>query len=741
MKTNNKIYFIVALLTVPFWGFGQEEAIDSVQMTANIVVSASKMPEKQRDLAQQVQVISAAEMLKTNASTTADLLEKSGEVFVQKSQLGGGSPVMRGFEANKILLTMDGIRINNLIFRGGHLQNIISTDGASLEKVELLYGSSSAAYGSDALGGVVALYSNKAMLASSPGQKLFKGSAFARYGSAANEKTGHLDLNFGSARFASRTMFTYSNFDDLRGGTSNLLNFDFPEGFGLRPTYQGRSNGKDTLLTNANPAVQVGTAYSQWNLIQKLTFKQDDRNTHSLNFQYSSSTNVPRYDRLTDASNGIFKKAEWYYGPQVWMLAAYTWRHLRQDNSVLELTANVQHFEESRHDRSWNSSSLNHRNEAVWTAGVDLDWMKKYGQNHDVKLGVETIFNDLSSTANKTNISTGISAPLDTRYADGLNHQFNGSMYGTHVWRISPKFTLNEGLRVNYFYQYSAFNDKTFFTFPYNEAIQRSLNLTGQVGLVYAPVEAFRVSLLGSSGYRNPNIDDLSKVFESVVGSKIIVPNPSLRAERTYTGELHFMYQKNRNQFRLGGWYTLFSDAIVAAPFRLNGQDSILYGGSKAAVYANQNQASAYITGVSTNFNIGFGKHFFVNGAATWTLGNITPVGSEMPLDHIPPIYGRLTIGYDNGKWQAEAYTNFNFSKSYSRYNLNGEDNQNYAPAGGANGMPAWVLLGVRASYNVNKNFMLQLAADNLLDTAYRTFASGMNGAGRNLMATARFKF
>ena len=87
--------------------------------------------------------------------TSAELLQSSGQVLVQKSQLGGGSPILRGFEANKVLLVVDGIRMNNAIYRGGHLQNIISIDNSMLEKVEVIYGPGSVVYGSDALGGVI----------------------------------------------------------------------------------------------------------------------------------------------------------------------------------------------------------------------------------------------------------------------------------------------------------------------------------------------------------------------------------------------------------------------------------------------------------------------------------------------------------------------------------------------------------------------------------------------------------
>ena len=67
----------------------------------------------------------------------AELLEKSTTISVQKSQNGGGSPNIRGFEANRILLVLDGVKLNNTIYRSGHLQNILSIDPFILENVSI----------------------------------------------------------------------------------------------------------------------------------------------------------------------------------------------------------------------------------------------------------------------------------------------------------------------------------------------------------------------------------------------------------------------------------------------------------------------------------------------------------------------------------------------------------------------------------------------------------------------------
>lgn len=104
-----------------------------------VTISANKTEDSKRNVAQQVQSLNAKQIADLQCQSTADVIANTGSVFVQKSQLGGGSPVIRGFEANRILLVIDGVRMNNIIYRAGHLQNIVTTDNSSLERIEVLF--------------------------------------------------------------------------------------------------------------------------------------------------------------------------------------------------------------------------------------------------------------------------------------------------------------------------------------------------------------------------------------------------------------------------------------------------------------------------------------------------------------------------------------------------------------------------------------------------------------------------
>ena len=238
----------ILLCTFSQFAYCQNNESDTLiknNITLNeVIISVNKTTETLKTVAQEIRHLSAKEIQNLQAQSTADVLSSSGNVFVQKSQMGGGSPIIRGFEANRILLVLDGVRMNNIIYRGGHLQNVITLDNSILESIEILYGPASTVYGSDALGGVINLYTKKPVFASDENKSSFNVNAFSRYGSVNNEITGHFDVAVGRNKFASLSSFTFSKFGDLKSGSTKNPFYD--ESFGERNYYVERINGIDS---------------------------------------------------------------------------------------------------------------------------------------------------------------------------------------------------------------------------------------------------------------------------------------------------------------------------------------------------------------------------------------------------------------------------------------------------------------------------------------------------------------
>jgi len=707
--------------------FPNQHSVDEV------VVSASKFNEKRKDLAQKVQVISKQELALMNQSSTADVLANSGNVFVQKSQLGGGSPIIRGFETNKVLLVVDGVRMNNAIYRGGHLQNVITMDNGVMDRVEVVFGPGSVVYGSDAIGGVMH-FTTKNPTLSTNDKTLVKASAFTRYMSAVNGYAAHTDVSVGTKRFGSLTSFTYSNYGDLRQGARRN---DFVGSFGARPWYVQRINGVDSMIVNADTNLQVGSAYSQYDVLQKFTFQQKAGVLHKLNFQLSNSSNIDRYDRLTQTSNGMPRYAEWYYGPQYRLMGAYT-LELNNATSLYDaarLTLGYQSIEESRMDRRFKNNFLNSRIENLNIVTLNADFTKKKGV-HEMRYGMDAWYNKVRSTALQKDIVADTTAFIDTRYPDGGSIMMSTAVYLTHTWEINDKLILNDGLRASYVSLNAAFNDKTFFPFPFDDISQKHMALNGNLGVIYMPNNLWRMSISGSTAFRAPNVDDLSKVFESVQGS-VVVPNPDLKAEYAYNGEFGISRVLSEGlSIQATSYYTLLKNALIVGTGTINGADSIVYDGQLSKVMTTTNAGEAYVYGFEAMISGKLNNHLSMMATVNYTKGrNVT---DSIPLDHIPPIFGKVSMVYTLGKIRAELFINYSGWKRLADYNMVGEDNLDYATP---YGMPSWVTVNARINYHISRKVSLQLACENILDQNYRNYASNISAPGRNLIVTLRGNF
>jgi hemoglobin/transferrin/lactoferrin receptor protein len=702
-----------------------------------IIISATRAPENRKNIAQPALTLSSGKIQFYSQQTLATLLEQTGRVFMQKSQLGGGSPVIRGFEANKLLIVVDGIRMNNLIFRGGHLQNVITADNAILDKAEVLFGPASVAYGSDALGGVLSFYTRNPSLSDSK-EILTTGNAFVRYSSAYNEKTTHADISVGGNKLASLTSFTYSDFGDLHQGENHYSSYP---GFGKRFFYAKRLNGKDSMIANSNPDIQKQSSYRQYDFLEKVLLKAG-RAEHMLNVQYSTSSNIYRYDRLTEMdASGKLKSAQWYYGPQKRLLIAY---HLKLGKcgfyDVANITGAYQDIEESRHNRNFSSSKLNHRIENVKVYSLNADLSKTLNKD-ELRYGAEIVLNDLRSTANREDIISGSSEELDTRYPDGGSHTQSYALYGIHIRKISKHVVLNDGVRLTHTKLSSKFNDKTFFPFPFSDVDQNSTALTGNIALVISSSDGWKISPLFSTGFRTPNIDDLSKVFESVSGD-LIIPNPGLKPEHTYNYELNISKIFNSKiEIGANGFYTNYRNALTTAPTTFNGESQVLYDGELSNVSTTVNKAKAYIYGIGGHLAADVNKHISFSSVISYTYGRIKENPKNYPLDHIPPLFGKTSVIGSISGFTMEVFALYNSAKKSGDYNLRGEDNQLYS-ADAVNGYtPSWFTLNVRTKYNINRYATVQFAVENITDKFYRVFASGLSGPGRNVVITLRGKF
>ena len=719
-------------------------AVDLSSKSVNlneVVFSANRKMESKIDVPFQMEVIKQKDIEFSNPATSGDLLQNTGQVFIQRSQAGGGSPSLRGFEANKVLLVVDGVRMNNAIYRGGHLQDVMTIDPNMLDRTEVIFGPSSTMYGSDALGGVMHFYTKNAQF-SSDDKMLVKTNAMVRYASASQEKTGHLDFNLGWKKFASLTNITFTDFDDVMSGSTKLAGYTNTWD---RNYFQERVNGRDTMTVNKDNNLQKGSGYSQMDIMQRFNLKTGKHITHNLNFQYGASSYLPRYDRLNgDYAGGKFKFAENGYGPQKRVLGAYTFNYDRKTvvSDNIKVILAYQKIDQDRITRRWQKTARTTQREDVTVLSANVDVNKVVKEKHELSYGLELTSNDVQSKADTVNIVAGGEGKAQTRYPDGGSKMSSFAVYVSHAWEVNKNFVITDGLRYTMTSLSAKFVDTTFKAtrLPFDDAKQKNQAVTGSLGFIWKSDNDYKVSLLANTGFRAPNVDDMTKVFDGS-GGIVIVPNANLKPEYSYNFELGISKViQGKYKFDITGFYTSLTNALVVRDYKFNGSDSATYQGVKSKVQATQNADNAYILGLSGGVQFDFNEHVSFKSVLNYTYGRYTDSKNDtvIPLDHIAPVFGQTSIIYKAKNVDGEFFVRYNGKKTIADYSPSGEDNFQYATA---NGMPAWFTLNIRVGVNITKSLRLNAACENLTNNRYRTFASGINAPGRNLIVSLRYKF
>lgn len=703
-----------------------------------LIISADRFTEKKKDISRQVEIIDGKTIQFQNKQSTADLLQETGKILVQKSQQGGGSPILRGFEANKVLIVLDGIRLNNAIYRSGHLQNILRIDQNNLDRVEVLFGPSSLMYGSDALGGVVNFVGLKPKINTG-----LTGFYNSRTGTANGEFTNSLGLGYSYKKLAFLASYTQSSFGNLKQGTRNTQS-NGANGSNItwyRYKYQARLNNQDVVLENENPSKQIGSAYSQENAMAKILFEPKVYQQHLVSFYYSKTGDVPRYDRLSEMKGNSPKYAEWNYGPEKFLLSSYQFddSKVRKFSDQIRLIGSIQQIEESRISRNFGDPNQNNRKEKVGVYSINLDVRKRKNYN-ELRYGAEWAFNTVQSQAFINIIDSNIQIPTSTRYPDGGSTMTWGGAYLSVNQELNKKWILSEGIRLNICRLNAHFKDKTFYPFLPNKIEQLNFSLVGNLGIIRLIGTQSKVYINIGNAFRSPNVDDVGKTFDSKSGDAVIMPNENLKAEKTINSELGVeLALSNDIQLIANLFYTKIYDALVMKQSKIDNKDSVLYEGKITAVQTYQNVSNGKIMGYYLGFIYKPIKKLKFESYLNYTYGRVIFDG-EQPLDHIPPLFGKTAITYEYNRIKVTLNSQYHGEKKLVDYSNSGEDNLQYATV---NGMPSWYTINASGSFAITKSekLLVQTGIENILDRNYRVFASGISAAGRNYWVSLKVKF
>ena len=740
-------------LTIKQYGFKEEKLPKSKlkntlillydnELLDEVVISASKFSQKFREVPKKVTQINRSMIEFTNPMTSADLLERGGYVYIQKSQLGGGSPMIRGLSTNRLVLSVDGVRLNNAIFRSGNIHNVISISPMNIENTEVIMGSASVLYGSDAIGGVMNFYTKKAKLSndSNPNIQI---NINSRYSSASNEKMYHIDFNYGLEKISFLSSFSKSDFDDLTMGIHGPSDY-------LRPNYVTQNSaGDDVLVTNSKPRVQRNTGYSQTNFMQKILYEPNEDLSIDIGIHFSKTGNIPRYDRLirTNENEGLYY-SEWYYGPQEWLLINSQLTFIPKETKFydeLKFGSSFQRFSESRNSRRFSDSFLKSREEELDIFSLNLDLFKKISENSNITYGLEMIENKVGSFAKSINISDLSETPISTRYPDNSSLNSLG-LYVNYKTKIIEDVFFQSGVRYSSTVLKSDLSqNNSYYDFMYENTTLENGAFVGGIGLSWVRNIYNNWKFNINTAFRSPNIDDLAKVFDSEPGS-VVVPNPDLKPERSFGLEFGGYFRtKNNIELDFSSYVTYLYNSFIRDDFTLsNGVSEIIYDGELSQIQALQNSSKSFIYGIEFGINMFLNKNFRMKSQHNLIAGyELDDLPFGMPVRHIPPNYGNFHLIYNNGDFTIDTYLNYNSKISFNNL-AESERAKPYMYALDENGnpySPSWMTFNVRSKYSFSKMLNINFTVENITNKLYRPYSSGISAPGINFIFSFSYAY
>ncbi len=654
----------------------------------DIVVTASRLQTESADTPRFTNLVSRAVIQKRDVATSAELLREEPGIFIQKTNHGGGSAIIRGLSSNQILLLTDGVRLNNSTYRLGNHQYLTTVDNNSLERIEAVHGPGSVLYGSDALGGVLNLISLQPYYVDSARVKL---SGFSRYATADNEKTVHAAINYmGSSLFAYAGA-SYKSYGDLREG-----------------------RGEPQAVLSLNPGKkQTPGGFDGYDANFILGWKISESQRLKFNAQFSRQNHVPRYDKYLYNNNYL-----WEYHPQIRSMA-YLRHTLFKPFEAIQLwetTLSYQIQEEGRRKQKTITAVLNEERDRTGTAGFSsVARFVPIGDHHIIS-GFDLYRDKVSSTAWRINGANR--QPAGGRYPDGaLYDSFGIFLRDTYNgWKDTP---LILGAR------YSAYNttfrlDQPLFPEPLHlnfsaltlsAAVRHGLNRNNDIS--FSVAQAFRA----------PNLSDLAKIGESK-GDTYEVPNQSLQPEQMLSYDLGWKLHTQKISWKTAVYYSRIDNLISSAYSSYRGKDSIAVDGQLFRVKSKQNTGRAFITGLESALHFQPAPLWMVRLQMAYTYGY--NLSLKEPVGGIPPLFGEISTERQFRNWELSAY--MRFASAQKRLSTDDRDDPRIPPGG----TPAWYTLNLRLRYSLSPNIRLQLRLENILDRLYREHGSGINGPGRN---------
>jgi iron complex outermembrane receptor protein/hemoglobin/transferrin/lactoferrin receptor protein len=648
-----------------------------IQLNKLVIVTAQRHETRQFDIPEAISVLNQKQLLQNAPRSTPEALMGLPGVWVQKTNHGGGSPFIRGLTGQQTLILIDGIRLNNATFRSGPNQYFNTIDPQSIAQIEVLRGSGSVQYGSDALGGVVHVLTKNPEFSANGSR--FSGSMYTKYMSANMEKSGRAEMEFSSTNVA------------ILGGVALR---DFGD-----------------ILAGGNMGKQKPTGYEQLSGDIKLKARAGSKYLFTGAYQVLNQDKVPVFHKVQ-----LEDFAYNYFDPQKRQLG-YAQAEAFYNHPLfkhIKLTAALAQSVEGRIGQKNNSAVITKERDQVNTKAITFTVNSAPSAKWSVESGVEYYSDKVFSSREDVNTEKNENISKRGLYPDGSTAS-TIALFSLHTYTFN-KFTFSAGGRFNAIS--IAVNENIL-----GKSTIEPKALAGNFSALYALHPKHHLTASINTGFRAPNIDDMGTL--GIVDFRYEIPNTNLQPEKSLNMEVGIKSKTERFSSSLALYRTNLTNIIS----RIRSSTDSIQG---YPVYLKENVAEAYIQGIEAEAEIQLIPNLAAYGSLIYTYGH-NKTANE-PFRRIPPLNGRLGMYYQYKK----AWTKLEWLYAAKQSRLaKGDIDDNRIAKGGT---PAWSILNLNAGYQI-KWLLISAEFHNIFNEAYRTHGSGIDGYGRSYWISTKIQF
>ena len=664
-----------------------------------IVVSASRRAENAFNMPYTINVRGMQELQAVRqVRTIPDALRDLPGVMIQKTGHGQGSPFIRGFTGLRTLFLIDGIRLNNSIFREGPNQYWNTVDPLSAHRLELVKGPTSVLYGSDAIGGTVNAISRSYRdmpWASGPQWRLY-----ARASSAEDSYILRPEFGYAGDRFDVIAAVSLKDFGDLEGGrdigtqpktgydeqdAELKMHFDVADNQRITAAIQHVDQddawrSHKTIFGKSWEGTTVGSelrrSLSQQRTLSYLQYRAEGRDSWFSEAVVSLSYHDQSEERIRTRSDGRTD----IQGVDVGTTGLFGHLLILSGLGNLTVGTELYHDDVDSHRTDFNADGT--------LRGVRIQGPVADDASYET---MAAFIQDQISVGERTDLTFGLRYTRSEADADSVQDPVSGDR--TQIADDWSATTLS-----------ARFNHR--------------LDTSGNTAL-FGGV---------SQGFRAPNLSDLSRL-DSARSNEIETPVTDLDSEDFLTYEFGVKFANERWSSQAAVYYTDIDNMVIRTP-----TGNVIDGDNEIT---KKNSGDGFVQGIEMQSRYRVDDGWSVFGNLTWMDGEVAtfptsaPVLVDEPIDRLMPLSASAGLRWDpdGSRWWFEGQ--LSYADKQDELSTRDAADTDRIPLGGT---PSYTVLSVRGGWRISQQINVSLLIDNLFDEDYRVHGSGVNEPGRNVV-------